>query len=541
MNKIAEYIQQHIKGEVSTALGPREYFATDGSVFELMPKMVAYPQNEADVRKILRFSWQLAEKGKLLPITARGKGTDQAGAALGDGLMMVFPAHMNKVISIDKDNVTVQPGEIYGSLQKILHTHGQYLPPYPSSIAYSTVGGAVANNAAGENTIKYGSTRNYVKRLQVVLANGELIETGRLTRKQLSKKMGGTTFESEIYRQLDGLIMDNWQTIQTSRLNVSKNSAGYDLADVKRKDGSFDLTPLIVGSQGTLGLVTEITFKTEPLNRHTALICGYFDDIDEADKAVKELMRLNPSALEFVDENLLRLVHKENAQRLAQVIQEPYPKIVLLIEFDDVSERIRKSKLKKTKKILATRAYEYSVARNRHEQEILWSIRRSAAAVMWHNEGKLKALPIIEDGIVPTDKFVPFIHYVYELFKKHNLELAVWGHAGNGNLHMQPFLDLSSTSDRQKMFKVMDEYYEKVISMGGSTSGEHNDGRLRAPYLESLFGTEMYQLLVKTKEIFDPYKILNPGVKIGVTRKDQVELLRKSYSMDHLSDHMPRL
>ena len=143
--------------------------------------------------------------------------------------------------------------------------------------------------------------------------------------------------------------------------------------------------------------------------------------------------------------------------------------------------------------------------------------------------------------MVPEDKFVSFINHVYEIFDKHGLKTAVWGHAGNSNLHMQPFIDLSTTSGRQKMFKVMDDYYEEVIDMGGSTAGEHNDGRLRAPYLPKLYGEDVYKLFQKVKEIFDPYKMLNPGVKIDVTRKDQMEVLRKEYSMEHLNDHLPRL
>ena len=540
MSKLAGYLQEHLEGEILTARKVREFFSTDGSVFELEPRLVVYPLNATDVRKTVRFSWQLAEKGKILPITARGKGTDQAGAALGDGIVMVFPAHMNKLIELQKEQVTVQPGENYAALQKVLKTHGRFLPPYPSSIDYSTIGGAVANNASGELTLKYGSTKAFVKGLQIVLANGEVIETGQLSKRDLDKKMGETTFEAEIYRQLDTLIMDNWDLIQNSVLDVSKNSAGYDLLSVKDAKGNFDLTPLMVGSQGTLGVVTEIDLRTEEYSPDNTLIAAYFDDLDKAGEAVTALRELGPAALEFVDEFLLNLVYEHNPNQLSGLVEKPYPKFILLVEFDDLSESKRKKLTKKARKILDPLANEYQVTIDPKEQEALWKLRRSAAAVMWHTKGTAKAVPIIEDGIVPEHRFVEFIHKAYAMFKKFDLDVALWGHAGNGNIHMQPFLDLSKTSDRQTVFKIMDEYYGMIMEMGGSTCGEHNDGRLRAPYLKELYGDDMYDLFVKVKNIFDPYGILNPGVKINVTKKDLVPLLRKEYGMEHLSEHLPR-
>ncbi|HIA91935.1 TPA: FAD-binding oxidoreductase [Candidatus Saccharibacteria bacterium] len=540
MSKLAEYLQQHISGDVIVSKKVRDYFSTDGSVFEVTPKMVVYPLNTTDVRKTVRFSWQLAEKGKVLPITARGRGTDQAGGALGDGIMMVFPAHMNKIIQLDRESIIVQPGENYAAMQKVLKSHGRFMPPYPSSIEFSTIGGAVANNAAGEMTLKYGATKNFVKTCQVVLANGEVIDTRRITKRELNKKMGGTSFESEIYRQLDSLIMDNWELIHDSKRNVSKNSTGYDLTDVKRKDGSFDLTPLIVGSQGTLGVVTEITLRTEAYTAQNTLIAAHFDSLESAGQAVAQLLPLGPAALEFVDKFLLELVDEHNSKQLEGLVEKPFPKIVLLIEFDDNNESKRKRLTKKAKKILEGIALEFQVTEDPHEQEMLWKLRRSAAAVMWHTKGNAKALPIIEDGVVPQEKLTEFIPKVYALYEKYGLDVALWGHAGNSNIHMQPFLDLTKTADRQKVFRLMDDYYGLVMSMGGSTAGEHNDGRLRAPYLKELYGEKMYDVFAKVKKIFDPYGILNPGVKIGVSKKDLVPILRKEYSMEHLSDHLPR-
>ncbi len=543
MNKVAHYLQEHLAGEVLTSSDARKYFSTDGSVFKLTPSLIAYPQNENDVRKVARFTWQLAERGRVIPITARGKGSDQAGAAIGTGIILSFPAHMHKIIELDgkTGNVVVEPGVVYGKLQQALHTHGRFLPPYPSSIEFSTLGGAVANNAAGEKTVKYGATRDFVKTLRVVLANGEVIETKKLNKRELSKKMGLSSFEGEVYRSLDKLLEENKSIIDGINLDVTKNSAGYDIVDVKQK-GSFDLTPLIVGSQGTLGIVTEATFGTEIYNPQTTLIAAFFESVDVAEKVVLELRKLPeiPSALEMVDENLLKFIDEHNPNQLKGIVSKPFHKLIVLIEFDNMNERNRKKLAKKAIKILEKHRVEYQMETEEEAKEKLWKIRHSAALAISHTDGKKKALPIVEDGVVPLAQLTKYIHGVYEIFDKYNLKIALWGHAGNANIHMQPFLDLSQVGDRQKVFKIIDEYYNLVIGLGGSTSGEHSDGRLRAPYLSKLYGEDVYELFRKVKKIFDPYNTLNPGVKIDVTVDDIKPLLRDEYSMEHLYDHLPR-
>lgn len=542
MEKVAQYLQEHIAGEVITSKDARRYFATDASVFELEPQIIVYPRNSSDVRKVARFSWQLAERGKQLPITARGKGSDQSGGSLGGGVMVVFPAHMNKLLELDtgKGVLTVQAGALYGDLQNTLHTHGRFLPPYPSSLAFSSIGGAIANNAGGEKSVKYGQTRKYVRELDVVLANGELIHTIRLNKRELNRKKGLTSFEGEVYRQLDNLITDNWERIQNIAINTTKNSAGYALADVKRKDGSFDLTPLLVGSQSTLGVITEAVLQTDNYNPNPTLISASFENIDLLNQAIEEILKLGPSVLEVVDKYLLDFIRQNNPNQLLGLVEDPHPAFVMLAEFDDITDRKQKRLSKKAVKILKNLARDFSVATDEHERDMLWKIRHSTANIIWHSLGTKKSLPIIEDGVVPRSRMREYITSVYSLFAKYNLQTALWGHAGDANFHMQPFLDLSKVGDRQMVFKIMDEYYQMVIGLGGSTSGEHNDGRLRAPYLPQLYGNEVYDMFKKVKKIFDPYNSLNPGVKIDVTQKDIAPLLRKEYSVEHLSDHLPR-
>jgi FAD/FMN-containing dehydrogenase len=544
MNKVAHYLQEHLVGEVMTGADARKYFATDTSIFTIPPAIVVYPRNENDVRKTTRFTWQLAERGRIIPVTPRGAGTDQGGAAIGPGIIMSFPAHLNRILEFDGKTglVTIEPGINYGKLQQTLHTHNRFLPPFPASLEYSTVGGAIANNASGEKTVKYGNTRDFVRSLRVVLANGEVIETKRLSKRELSKKLGLATFEGEIYRNLDTLIDESKSILKQPDLNVTKNAAGYALHDIKRKDGSFDLTPLFVGSQGTLGVVTEATLATVPHNPNTTLVAAFVDDLVVAEEIVTDLRKLHegPSAIEVVDSNLLDFVQRHNPNQLRGILNPPFPQLVLLIEFDNISERSQKRMVKKTTKILSKLQVPYQVETDPHKRDELWKIRHSAAAVMAHAEGTAKALPIIEDGIVPMDRFKEYVEGVYALFKRHNLQAAVWGHAGDANLHIQPFLDLAQLGDRQMIFKLLEEYYALVISLGGSTSGEHNDGRLRGAYLEKLYGPDMYDLFRKVKQVFDPYNTLNSGVKINVALEDLKPILRQEYSLDHLYQHMPR-
>lgn len=544
MSKVAHYLQEHLIGEVITSTDARRYFATDASIFTLAPALVVYPRNENDVRKTARFTWQLAERGRVIPITARGAGSDQTGAALGSGIMMVFPAHMNKILELDpkSGSVAVQPGLNYGKLQQTLHTHGRFLPPFPASLEFSTIGGAIANNAGGEKSVKYGTTRDFVRSLRAVLANGEVIETRRLSKRELGKKMGLSTLEGEIYRALDALIEENKELIAVTKRDVTKNTAGYALSEVKRKDGSFDLTPLLVGSQGTLAIVTEAIVETEAHVPGATLLVGQFQSVDDAAKAAAELRELPsmPSAIEMVDHNLLEFIDKISPNHLKGVINKPFPKVVLLVGFDDANQRVQKRLARKAKKVLEDNGAEVQMESDAEQQERLWKVRHGASVVSSYGEGNARALPIIEDGIVPVDKLSDFVHGIYALFEKVGLKAAVWGHAGDGNLHVQPLLDLGQLGDRQKIFKLMDEYYALVISLGGSTTGEHGDGRLRGPVLRQLYGDEAYAMFTHVKKIFDPHGTLNPGVKVGVTADSIKPLLRSEYSVSHLYDYLPR-
>lgn len=547
MNKVAHYLQEHVVGEVYVSPDVRQHFSEDASIFSLPPAIVVYPRSENDVRKTARFCWQLAERGRAVPITARGSGTDLTGAAIGSGIVLVFPAHMHKILELDPKTgvIAVQPGANYGKLQQTLHTHGRFLPPYPASLEYSTIGGAVANNAAGSKSYKYGVTREYVRGLRVVLANGELIETGRLSKRELNRRMGLSTFEGQVYRELDALIEENKDMLigKSTNLDLSKNNVGYALSEVKRKDGSFDLTPLLVGSQGTLGLVTEIILDTEAYNPETSLVMVGFDSVEASLQALAEFKKMKdgPSELDFIDGNLLDFVAKTNPQALKSFFADNRPAMVIFAEFDDQSPRHRAKLVKKFSKTASKYGEVIAEANQEPEIEKIRAVRDMASNILTYSESNARAVPLIDDAVVPTEQLKVLFDSISEIMKRLSLnQYAIWGHAGDGNIHVAPFLDLSQVGDRQKGFRLLDEYYSVVTKLGGSISGEHGDGRLRGPLLHMQLDSVLMDVCRRAKKVFDPFNILNPGIKFDATLEAARPLLRSQYSIRRFSDHLPR-
>jgi FAD/FMN-containing dehydrogenase len=545
MSKVADYLQEHVVGEVMTSADARAYFATDASMFRVEPAIVVYPRNENDIRKTARFTWQLAERGRIIPVTARGLGSDVSGAALGSGIVLVFPAHQHKILELDSKSgeVTVEAGINYGKLQQTLLTHGRFVPCYPASLEYSTAGGAVANNAAGERSFKYGRTSDFVRRLRVVLANGEVIETGRLSKRELNKKLGLNNFEGELYRQLDSLIEENHDLIQQEAgKKIAGNTAGYAVDQVKRKDGSFDLTPLIVGSQGTLGLVTEITLATEAHSPQTTLIMAQFTDYAVCQEVRDKLAKLSdtPCSIDFIDKTALHKVDEASPALLRDIIGDNSPEIILFVEFDNLGDRPQKKAVKRATKILDQHNITYRVETEQDAQDELSRVRNASATILAHSQDNAKPLPFVDDAVVPPSSLMQFIQDAHALFATLGIEAAMWGHAGTGSVHTQPLFNIAELGDRQKIYKLFEQYYDLVIAAGGMPSGEYGDGRLRGALLHKVYSPAMYAVFTSIKQIFDPHAVLNPGVKIGVTVDDSKRLLRTDYDLGHIHSHMAR-
>lgn len=532
-HEVLELIKSKIKGHIRTDEIALDFYSTDGSIFSVRPLAVFYPKDIYDIQLTLKILNSSADAGTVIPLIPRGRGTDQAGGPLGEGIIIEFSESLNQILEIGESFVRVQPGARYGELQKLLKERGKYLPPYPASFELSTIGGALANNSAGEKSLKYGTTRNFVLSMKVILANGDIIETHPMEHREVDHKSRQKSFEGKIYHDLTLILRENRDIVDANRPHVSKNAAGYDLWHLARH-GQLDIGQLILGSQGTLGIIVEATLKVVDLPKKFGLLSGYFKDIGSASQAVMDLMHLKPSALELADKYLIELVNKKDPSKLAGLLPKKLPTIIILCEFDNENQHVLNQKLKLAEKVMKKYAYEVKLTTDEDEQERLWKVRRSAAAIMWTTGGRKKALPIIEDGVVHVSLLAQFLSQVYALLKKYQLTIAVWGHAGDANLHMQPFINLGDKSDREKVYKVMDEFYKMVKDLDGTTCGEHNDGILRTPYLPLIYGDEMYQVFVKVKELFDPLGILNSGKKVGMTKAKAKSLLRHNYSLENL-------
>lgn len=543
MNKVAHYLQQHLIGEVLSSPDILRYFSTDESIFEIKPMLVVHPRSENDLRKATRFSWQLAERGRKVPITIKGKGTDQTGASLGNGIILTTPAHLNKIIELDPKSgvVSVEPGAIVGKLEQTLHTHGRFLPSVSASTEYSTIGGAVANNDAGPTSYKYGPIREFVRGLRVVLANGELIKTERLSKRELNKKLGHASFEGEIYRSLDKLIEESEDVIESLQNLGDRSNIGYAIADVKLKDGSFDLTPLFVGSQGTLGLISEITLETEAHSAQSDLLVALCNGRQEAWNAVAKINEIKngPTSLDFIDQTLVDYVVKTNPNFVKKTLESQTPGSVLFIEIEKNSNRTSKKVVKKITKILEQAQAEVIKVVDEDRQSWL-ALRDSPSQFLSYSDTNARAIPIIDDAIVPIERAADFIKNAADLMSSMQVKHAFWGQAGNGVVHAAPLFDIAQIGERQKMFKLLDSYYNLVAEVGGSVSGEFAEGRLRGSQIGKTLSPEQITLMNNIKAIFDPHNILNPGVKSQANIEILKQQLRSSYSLDHQYSHLLR-
>ena len=541
MSKIAHYLQEHLTGEVTDSLDVRRFFSHDSSILEITPTVVVYPANENDVRKTARFSWQLAQRGKLLPITARGGGSDTSGAAIGNGIIMSFTGHMNRVLALDpkKEFVTVEPGITFQSLQQTLYTHGLHLPVYPSTMNYATLGGGLANNVIGEKSVKYGDLRKHVEKLSVVLADGEIIETGPISKRELNKKLGLSSMEGDIYRGVDKLLEENAELIENERKQIRSiyNRAGYNVFDVKKK-GSFDLTPLFLGSQGTLGIITEATLQLTRHNPGTSLAVISLPDLDSLHDVLPKIIELKPSMCEMINHYALQQIDRLNPAQLRGVLDHPADALHLIVEFDDAKDGSQKKSLKDLQKLAGRVGGHWQPVVSSEDRDNVAKLRHAVSSLFWLNASGRRALPVAEDVSLPLDRMTDFIKQAWQTYTAAGLLPVTWGHAADGIVRMSPVLDLAQVGDRQKLFKIADDIYKSAVTMGGSISGSAGDGRVRAPYMGHVYGPEMHKLMMSIKKIFDPYGILNRGVKTASS--DEVRTILRSEYTHARHDYLPR-
>jgi FAD/FMN-containing dehydrogenase len=541
MSKVAAYLQEHILGEVSTNPGVLAALSHDLSVLEITPEMAVYPRVTNDIRKVARFTWQLAEKGHVMPLTPRGAGSDETGGAIGKGISLVMTAHMNRIFEFDAKQklVRVQPGANAAAVNSALLLQGMMIPSLPASAQYGTLGGIVASGDNGPLAGKYGDVSKWVSQLEVVLANGDILQTERLSKRELNKRKGMQTLEGEIYRNLDNLIEDNAQLIAEKIATDVRDNTGYTaISQVKQKDGSFDLTPLIVGSQGTLGIISEMIMKTEFVSSSVAVAAIAFKNNEMARDALDQLVRTEPAFLELYDGDLFAIAEARGKKYDFLKNAGAQPSAVVLIGFDDFSDRARSKKLKKVEKLFS-KAEVYMESYEGEPADELMALREVTALVAVPDGKTASAPPIIDGAYVPRERTEEFLVAVKDLATKHAVVLPFHARVLDNTFYARPILQLHKIGDKQKVFKLLDEYASLVAYFGGHLIGNGSEGRVKARFAYAQLDPDVLELFGAIKAVFDPHGILNPGVKQPNELRQLIPHLRSSYDTAAIAGHVP--
>lgn len=540
MGKVATYLQEHILGEVTTNAAILEALSHDGSVLTLTPEMVAYPRVTNDIRKIARFAWQLAEKGHVLPITPRGLGHDQTGGAIGKGIVLNFPAHMNRILEFDPKQklIRLQPGLRADALDEALLLHGMGVPALKDYAG--TLGGAAANNASSSLSGKYGDMSDWVSQLEVVLANGDVLQTERISKRELGRRKGMQTFEGEIYRKLDNLIEDNKEVIEKQMGSTIRDNVGYcSLAKVKHKDGSFDLTPLFLGSQGTLGVISEMIMKCDFVSTHMAVAALAFTNENAARDGLDRLRQLEPAFLDYYDGSFFTLAEARGRSYEFMRGGEGMTAAVILVGFDEFSERARAKKLKKIYKEFKD-VQDCAVESADGEDAIsLLAIREVTAFVNVLDGKEISSPPLVDGAYIPSERFEEFSSALRALADKYQVVMPLHYRVLEGLAFTRPQLRLHRVGDKQKIFKLLDEYSNVVEHFGGHLIGDNGEGRVKARFAYKQLESEVLEIFTAVKDIFDPNGILNPGVKQASEVRQLVSHLRSSYDTANKAEALP--
>ena len=583
-----EQIQKFFKGEVEDSEEILKTYSHDASLFEVKPRLVLFPKDKDDIKNLVKWVNENKDKyadpkknegWKELSINARSAGTCMSGGSLGESLILDFTKHMNKLIgwkqnlknssgltlpgvpggthttqnSSDFASITVEPGMYYRDFEKITLEKGLILPCFTASKSLNAMGGMYGNNSAGERTLKYGKTENYIVEAKVIFGDGNEYIVKPLNENELRAKISQNDYEGNVYKNIYELILKNKEEINEAKPKVSKNSAGYyiwnvvdvehrrnilDPEQAKRVEGYFDLNKLLVGSQGTLGITTEITFRLVPNFKYSKLVAVFMNDLEPLGRLVDEILVFKPETVETYDDKTMKLAVKffpdflknkglvgmikfmwSFLPELGMMITGGFPKLILLVEFAGENEEEVHEQFVKLKEKLKNFKLKVHITKSEAEAEKYWDIRRESFALLRkHVQGKRTA-PFVDDIIVRPEFLPKFIPELNKIFSHYDLTYTIAGHAGDGNFHIIPLMDFNREDTAKIIIELSDKVYDLVLQYHGSITAEHNDGIIRTPYLEKMYGSHIISIFVQIKNIFDPKNIFNPGKKVGGTKE----------------------
>lgn len=596
-NSLKSEIQKFFKGEVEDSDEVLNQYSRDASVFVVRPQVVVFPKDHNDVKALVKWVAENKIKYPELSITARCAGTDMSGGAIGESIIMDFTRHMNKLISFelassdtfaqslgsspkgsatpsqkhaDSANITVQPGMFYRDFEKITLEKGLILPCYTASKTLNAMGGMYGNNSAGERTLKYGKTEDYIVEAKVVFADGNEYIVKPLSQIELQKKIMQLDFEGQVYKNIYELIKNNEDEINLAKPKVSKNSAGYYIWNVvdperaKRVEGYiksspiknssaflhptggtfrganslqpsfFDLNRLLVGSQGTLGITTEITFRLEKEEKYRKLVAIFMKDLGPLGRLVDEILEMNPETLEAYDDKTMKLAVQffpdflknkgfvgmikfmwSFLPELWMMITGGFPKLILLAEFSGENEKDVHLECMRLKEKISHFRLKTHITKNETEAGKYWDIRRQSFALLRKHVKDKHTAPFIDDIVVRPEFLPKFIPELNIILSQYDITYTIAGHAGDGNFHIIPLMDFSRTDTKTIILELSEKVYDLVARFHGSITAEHNDGIIRTPYLNKMYSSKILEIFKEIKNIFDPNNFLNPGKKVG--------------------------
>ena len=528
----AELLNDLKKGgiEASTDRITRILYSTDASIYQIMPVGVVWPKNKDEVIAAV----ECAQKNNT-PVLPRGSGTSLAGQAIGKALILDFSRYMDGLLDLNPEErtVTIQPGVILGWLNKQLSDHGLVFGPDPASADRATMGGVLGNNATGAHSILYGMAHDHLLEAEAILSDASQVIFGELDPGVFTRKQGLNTREGSIYRSIP-LILDQYRDhIKQNYPKTFRNVAGYNL-NVLSQQERLNLAPLLVGSEGTLGIMTSATLNLVPLPGIKTLYLVHFSDLKSALESVPAILETRPSAIELLDRMLIELARENPAYRplLTPILGDPAAVLAVEYQGDNLKQLSEKESL------LSPFGLVVPLLMNR-EQDRFWKARKVGLGILQSKRGDAKPTTFIEDAAVPAEHLAAYALGIRSFATEIGVGgIAFYAHASAGCLHIRPQVNLKSEQGLKQMRLLAEKSLELVLKFGGSTSGEHGEGISRGEFMKALYGPELTSAFQQTKEAFDPDYQLNPGKIIHPPLMDDKNLLR--YGTDYRANFQPK-
>lgn len=516
-----ESLRMSIEGELSYTDLSRTIYSTDASVYKEEPVAVIWPKGVSDLKKIIKFARE--EKSS---ITMRAGGTSLAGQVVASGIIVDISKHMNKIIEVNREEmwVRVEPGVVLDELNLELKKYDLFFGPETSTANRCNIGGMVGNNACGSHSLIYGSTRDHTLELKTILSDGTEAVFSTTGRDAFNEKCNLKGLEGELYRNIKTILLNdsNKNSIRNEYpdVKVHRRNTGYALdmlldSDIfdDSSEKKFNFCNLLAGSEGTLAVTTEIKLNLVPLPPvNKALVCIHLNNRIDAFRANLIVLKFNPSAVEMMDDRILKLTENNISQQNNRFFLDGNPGAILIVEFVRENTELIDSDAAEMIKTLKSAGYGYSypVVRGKDISKV-WDLRKAGLGVLANMKGDPKPVTLMEDTAISVEVLPDYMAEIELLLAKYNKEAVFHAHIGTGELHIRPILDLKKESDAELFRTIAIETAMLVKKYNGSLSGEHGDGRLRGEFIPLMLGDNNYKLLKEIKLCWDPETILNPG------------------------------